>query len=58
MASIKDDWKKTGSQLGHAFAGLGKMLIKTAKTGVEKADEWANGEEAPAEEQKAPDSNP
>lgn len=50
--NVKQEWKKTGSDLGHAFAGLGKMLIRTAKVGIEKADEWANSEEAPKEEQK------
>ena len=39
--NVKKEWKKAGSDLGHAFAGLGKMLIRTAKVGMEKADEWA-----------------
>ena len=37
---------------GHAFAGLGKMLIRTAKVGMEKADEWANSDDSPKEEKK------
>lgn len=43
--SLKDEWKTTGSDLGHAFKGLGKALIKTASTAAKKADEWANGDE-------------
>lgn len=41
--ALKDNWKETGVGLGHAFRDLGKTLIKTAATGVKKADEWANG---------------
>lgn len=41
MASTKENWKDTGRDLGHAFKGLGKTLLKTAKTGVNKATEWA-----------------
>lgn len=50
--NVKKEWKKAGSDLGHAFAGLGKMLIRTAKVGMEKADEWANSADSPKEEQK------
>ena len=28
------------------------MLIRTAKVGMEKADEWANSDDSPKEEQK------
>ena len=45
--NVKKEWKKAGSDLGHAFAGLGKMLIRTAKVGMEKADEWANSDDSP-----------
>ncbi len=41
MATLKDNWKETGKELGHAFSGLGKTLIKTAKTAVNKAENWA-----------------
>ncbi|MBR3750515.1 MAG: hypothetical protein IKK58_01970 [Clostridia bacterium] len=56
---LKDSWKETGVGLGHAFRDLGKSLVKTGKTALKKADEWANkdekdekeGEEAPAIEE-------
>ena len=35
--SLRDDWKKTGSDLGHAFAGLGKNIGRSAKDGVDYA---------------------
>jgi hypothetical protein len=41
--SLKDDWKGTGKQLGGAFAGLGKALLKTAKVGIDKAEAVADG---------------
>ena len=47
--SLRDTWKNTGTELGHAFKDLGKTLIKTAKEGVVKADNWANSEEGAAE---------
>ncbi len=39
--ATKQDWKETGRDLGHAFKGLGKTLIRTAKTGVDKVSDWA-----------------
>lgn len=56
MASMKDEWKKTGNELAHALTGLGKMIVKTAKTGIEKADEWASSEDAPADKKKTSES--
>lgn len=43
--SIGDDAVNTGTSFGHAFKDLGKSIIKSAKVGVDKADEWANGED-------------
>ena len=42
---LKDNWKEAGTGLGHAFRDLGKTLVKTVKTGVDKADDWANRSE-------------
>lgn len=42
--SLKDDWKATGTGIGHAFRNLGKSIVKTVATGVNKADEWANSD--------------
>jgi len=50
--SLKDNWKQTGLGLGHAFRDLGKSVVKTVATGVKKADDWANKDEA-KEETKA-----
>jgi len=43
--SLKDSWKATGTGLGHAFRDLGKTIVKSASTAVNKADKWANGDE-------------
>ena len=48
--SLRDEWKKTGKDLGHAFQGLGKSIVRSVKTGVDKADDWASSDEAPASE--------
>ena len=48
--SLRDEWKQTGKDLGHAFQGLGKSIVRSVKTGVDKADEWANNDVAPASE--------
>ena len=45
--ALKDSWKETGVGLGHAFRDLGKTIVKSVKTGAEKADEWVNGEDEP-----------
>jgi len=43
--NLKNDWKVVGKGLGKTFSGLGKTLVKTAKVGIEKADDWAEGRE-------------
>ena len=43
--STKQEWKETGRDLGHAFKGfgttLGKTIVKSVKTGVNAATDWA-----------------
>ena len=43
--SGKEEWKKTGTELGKAFTKLAKTTIRSVKTGVEKAEEWAESDE-------------
>ena len=47
---LKETWKETGKDLGHAFRDLGKAIIKTGSTALKKADDWANGEDEAQEE--------
>ena len=52
--SIGDDKVNTGASFGNAFKNLGKSIIKSAKVGVEKADEWATSDDnKEAAEEKA-----
>lgn len=54
----KENWKNTGKELGGAFQGLAKTLIRSAKTGLDKAEEWAERDEnAPQQTQQARESN-
>ena len=39
--ALKDEWKKTGQELGDAVTGLGKSLVRTAKVGADMAQNWA-----------------
>ena len=48
--ALKESWKKTGTEFGHAFKDLGKAFASTAKTTIHKMDQWANGEEEPKPE--------
>lgn len=48
----KADWKQTGTELGHAFKGLGKTLVRTIKTGTDKAMDWAEEVDTPAKDTK------
>ena len=41
MGSLKDDWKETGKDLGGAFKQLGKSIVKSGATVVNKANDWA-----------------
>lgn len=50
MSEMKDMWKSTGTTLGHAFKDLGKSIVKSARVGLDKADEWINSEEQKKEE--------
>ena len=49
--SMKENWKETGTELGHAFKNLGKTLIKTAAVGVKKAEKWAEDEQNASQQQ-------
>ena len=46
----KAEWKQTGTELGHAFKGLGKPLVRTIKTGTDKAMDWAEEADSPAKD--------
>lgn len=46
MSELKDSWKETGTGLGHAFRDLGKTVIKSAKTGADKASDWASKDDS------------
>ena len=46
--SLKDEWKNTGKGIGKSFTGLGKSIVKSVKTGVDKVAD----EEQPAPEGK------
>ena len=48
--ALKDDWKETGKDLGGAFADLGKTLVRTGKTAVDKAVDWAENDDKKVEE--------
>ncbi len=55
----KEEWKNTGKELGGAFTGLAKSLIRSAKAGIDKVEDWAEEDEnAPKEAaQQEPESN-
>ena len=48
--ALKDDWKETGKDLGGAFADLGKTLVRTGKTAVDQAVDWAENDDKKVEE--------
>ena len=54
----KQEWKNTGKELGGAFTGLAKSLIRSAKVGIDKAEEWAeeDGKE-PKQQAETQESN-
>lgn len=43
MSDFKKMWNETGKELDEAFQTLGKTIVKSAKLGIKKIDEWANG---------------
>lgn len=46
----KQEWKNSGTELGHAFKSFGKTFVRSAKTTGEKIADWAD--DKPAEEQQ------
>ncbi len=42
MMDLKEQWKETGTELLGALSSLGKTLVRSAKAGIRKVDEWAN----------------
>ena len=46
MGSLKEDWKETGKDLGGAFKQLGKSIVKSGATVVDKASDWAERDDA------------
>ena len=52
MASLKEEWAQTGKEVVSALESLGKSLVRSAKAGIEKLDEWANSDNAHSSEDK------
>ena len=46
MGRLKDDWKETGKDLGGAFKQLGKSIVKSGAVVVNKANDWAERDDA------------
>lgn len=44
MATLKEEWAQTGKEVVSALESLGKSLVRSAKAGIEKLDEWANSD--------------
>ena len=53
MGSLKDDWKETGKDLGGAFKQLGKSIVKSGAVVVNKANDWAERDDAKEAARKA-----
>ena len=51
--SIGNDQVHTGKSFGKAFENLGKSIVKSAKAGIEKADEWASSDDEPEQKNDA-----
>ena len=50
--SLKESWKETGKDLGGAFKQLGKSIVKSGATVVNKANDWAERDDAKEEAKK------
>jgi ribosomal protein L40E len=50
--SLKESWKETGKDLGGAFKQLGKSIVKSGATVVNKANDWAERDDAKEEARK------
>ncbi len=39
----KQEWKESGTELGHAFKNFGKTFVRSAQTTTDKVVDWADG---------------
>ena len=53
MATLKEEWAQTGKEVVSALESLGKSLVRSAKAGIEKLDEWANSDVNKETEEKS-----
>ena len=49
----KEEWKNTGKELGGAFSGLAKSLIRSVKDGADRADDWVENKTTPITDEKS-----
>ena len=52
MGELKESWKETGKDLGGAFKQLGKTIVKSGATVVNKANDWVERDDAKEEARK------
>ncbi len=38
----KEEWKESGTELGHAFKTFGKTFVRSAETTTDKVVDWAD----------------
>ncbi len=38
----KEEWKESGTELGHAFKTFGKTFVRSAETTTDRVVEWAD----------------
>ena len=43
---LRESWSEVGHTLGATAAGFGKAVVRSAKAGAQKADEWAEKNDA------------
>lgn len=44
MATLKDDWKAVGKEVGATLLNVGDVLLKTVQVGAEKFNAWVDEE--------------
>lgn len=53
----KQNWQQTGKELGNAFEGLAKTLVRSAAAGIHKAEEWAEQDKNAPRQAPSSESN-
>lgn len=56
MSEFKKMWSETSRELDSAFDSLGKTIVKSAKLGIRRLNDWANSDDVDKNSTASPEN--